>query len=30
MQKTYIQGSVTELLEQVAQFFSIADMATEF
>ena len=30
MAERFVQGSVTELLEQVARFYSIADIATEF
>lgn len=30
MPTSSIQGSVTELLEQVSQYYSIADIATEF
>lgn len=30
MADTFIQGSVTELLEQVTRFYSISDIATEF
>ncbi|MBQ2205972.1 MAG: hypothetical protein II413_02065, partial [Treponema sp.] len=30
MQQTFFQGSISELLSQVTQFYSIADIATEF
>ena len=30
MQQTFVQGSISELLSQVSQLYSIADIATEF